>query len=175
MKCKKFKPCSECKDCADTRCEINGGSILASQMCGCDYCDNQKIYGDTEKCIAVNELKYQYLQKCSLENFLVELCEISCCSCCERRKIKSSNDFSCLNFDKCSTIKNKKDWLNSPKNSYETIFENFQRKTPQGMCRFLCGQSFCNGCKKTFGSCKDCFKEIFLQATFEQLLKPFDD
>lgn len=51
MVCDFFKASSECEQCSDNRCQINGGFINPAEMCGCDYCNLQRIIGDKEECL----------------------------------------------------------------------------------------------------------------------------
>ena len=46
MACNFFKTTSECEQCSDSRCQINGGFINPAEMCGCDYCKG--LYGENK-------------------------------------------------------------------------------------------------------------------------------
>lgn len=51
MICKSFKPISLCDNCSDVRCNLKGGITEPSEMCGCDYCQFQRVVGDKEECL----------------------------------------------------------------------------------------------------------------------------
>lgn len=56
MTCNFFKPTYECEQCKDSRCQLKGGTIIPSEMCGCDFCGLQHISGDNEECLKAEEL-----------------------------------------------------------------------------------------------------------------------
>ncbi len=56
MTCQNFKPIALCKSCTEEACKINGGAISPCEMCGCDFCANQVIKGDTEKCLFTDDV-----------------------------------------------------------------------------------------------------------------------